>query len=34
MIAIDLCKRQALDTNPRAIQQIILLKIWNEENTQ
>ena len=30
MIAIDLCKHQALDTNPRAIHQINFQEIYTE----
>ena len=34
MIAVDLSKRQALDANPRKIQQLILQQIWIEQAIQ
>ena len=32
MIAIDLSKQQALEINPKAIQQFFLLEIWIEQD--
>ena len=34
MIAVDLSKQQVLDADPKAIQQIILLQIYIEQETQ
>ena len=34
MIVVDLSKQQALDADPKAIQQIILLQIYIEQETQ
>ena len=34
MIVVDLSKQQVLDTDPKAIQQIILLQIYIEQETQ
>ena len=34
MIVVDLSKQQVLDADPKAIQQIILLQIYIEQETQ